>query len=179
VRQRGANARETARPLKVVRGKRGDHGEWPNPRSHVARQIAKRRARLAGQELARRRVAAVGSTVRQRPERPRTFRICRFAAEQPRSNPEQNAPTVAQSLGLRMTPREGVEEGKPRVFELSQLRPTDAAPDQLTRDRTKPRLPRRWLAAIQFLQALTPPGEPNRAECRLGRRRDNVSEREI
>ena len=118
-------------------------------------------------------------TVCQRPQGTGRFSPHGFPAEQPSADPEENPPAEAQGFGLRFVPWEWLQQRQPGVFELCQLAAADAAAEQLAGDGTEARLARRRSSGIEFLQALAPPGEADRAECRLGRGGNNICQREI
>jgi hypothetical protein len=179
MRQRDPDARDPATPQHIMGSKRGQYGQWPNNAWKLARQPTQRAASFPQQELARGRVAAVGSAVSKRPERTGSFGISGLSAEQPRADAEQDTSAQTQSLRLLTTPRKRLEKRKPRVFEGRQLLAAYASAEQLARDGAQPRLAGRRYSSVELFQPLSPPGEADRSKRRLGRRGDHVGQRQV
>ena len=175
-------AAEVERPVtqNVMRRERCKHGHWPQRfRRTLSRQVPDRSARLAEQENSRMHVAAVPCSVDQRPQRAGRFAVLRIPSQQTRADPEQDPAAQAQPVGDLLIPRERLQQRKPRVLEPGQLLAADSPAEELPRDRAQPRLTRRWVACIEFLQPLTPPGKADRTKRRIARRRNNVGQREV
>jgi len=162
-----------------MRGKRGEHGKRPNFARDLGWKLDKRCPSFPQQELARWRIAAVCCAVHHGPERARNLGILRRSTEQPGTDPEQDSTAQAQPLGLRLAPRERLQQRKPRIFELRQFLAADAPAEQLPRDGAEARLSRRRYPGVELFQPLPPPGEANGSKRRFGRGRCDVRQRKV
>jgi hypothetical protein len=155
--------------------RRNGNGREHRERTQGAWHLSRKNGCAGGgkQDLARYCVAAVKCTIDQRPDSAGRFSVFRVPAEEPSADSEQNSAALTQSVGLHSAPWERLKQREPRIFKLRQLTTTDPTPEQLPRNGAEAWL-RRHRALIQFLQPLAPPGEADRAECRLGRGGDDV-----
>ena len=145
------------------RSRRGNAVAVPARRDRIGRPMRRRQLRGARCPSGQEPPAASSSSV-HRAKQPR--RRSRTAAASPRS---------AIALHDRAPRRSNVAQ--PSSSSASSA-PADPARQTARRHRLQPRLGR-WRTGVEPLERLAPPGEPDRAQRRLGRGRDNLGQRII
>jgi hypothetical protein len=131
------------------------------------------------QEISRSQIAAVRGCVDQRPEFTTFLGYATVAVQQARSDAEQNSTSKPESVSLRQLPRKLLKGRKPTILEPRKLLTSNAAGNQLRGDVLEPRLGWWRSSGVEFLEPLSPPGEPDGAEARITARRNDVSEGEV
>jgi hypothetical protein len=134
---------------------------------------------FADKKDARVLVAAMRSPIFERPENTGSFRLLNVGPQKPRTDAKQKAAPKLQTFGLRFIPRECLQQRKPCIFEMRQFVTADPPCNQLAGDRLQPGLGGQRIPMVQLVKPLAPPGEADRAEPRVGARRNHVGEREI
>lgn len=89
-----------------MRSKGSKHGQWTQSRVDAQREHCSDNCRCAHEEVAGLVVAAVPSTVFQRPELAGELGVLSLAAKQPRANPEQQPSPKFESIRLAVVPGE-------------------------------------------------------------------------
>jgi hypothetical protein len=117
--------------------------------------------------------------VDQRPEGTGRFGFRRIATKQTGADSEQDAPAQFQAVRNGLAPRKRVQQRQPGVFKAGQRLLAHAARQKLRIDRLQSRLRRRHRALVQLLQPLAPPRQPDRAEARIARRRNDIRKGKI
>ena len=119
------------------------------------------------------------SAVGQRPERARAPCAFHGRTEQPRTDAEEDAPTLSQPLSLLGSPWKRSEQRQPCILQLRQLLSGNQVRQKLTRHRLQARLCRCLDAIVELFEPLAPPGEPDRTEPRIAAAGDDVGERQV
>ena len=119
------------------------------------------------------------SAISQRPKDSSWLSFRRIASEKPGAKAEQNAAAKLETPRLQLTPGKRPEQWQPGILELGQLLAADAARKKLPCYCLQARFGRNLSVAVQSIQPLAPPGQPDRAEMRVGARRHDVREGEI
>jgi len=91
--------------------------------------------------------------------------------EELRCHVEQSQPPIRNPLNIRFL----VEQGRPAIFERGQHCSPDPTRKQFDGCGLQPWLGRRWIG-VETLQCLSPPGEANCAQRRLGRAGHNFGQ---
>jgi hypothetical protein len=175
---RGEKSAHRALSNEVCRCDGGDDRQRPNTSRHLA-NLLQRRQGLAEQHLLRWSVAAMLRTIDEGPESTGLVGVILFTAKQARTNAEQDPAPKFQPFGSRFVPWKRLKQRQPRIFKLRQLRTRDASRQQFACHLLQPRFRRRRIGAVELLQPLSPPREANRAEPRIGARRDDVGKGKI
>ena len=99
--------------------------------------------------------------------------------EQPGTDSKQDAAPPLQPFSLPIVPWKGIEQWQPRILELRQLFPGYSLRQKLARHGPQSRLCGCFGTGVQLLEPLAPPGESDRSEPRIARRRHDVGKGEI
>ena len=171
--------RSTAFTDQICGGECNQSGEAPNRAGRLPRKDRQLTSRLVHQEPLGLLVAAMVSTIDQRPESPRSLAALRLRTDKAGTDAEQHPAPLTERRRLLLGPWKWRKERQPGVFQLRKLEAAHCSRQQFIGDRLQPRLARSGNTFVQLLEPFTPPSEANCAEPRVAARRHHVGKCQI